>query len=220
MTLVTAHWRGFDFCIMVLMLTIPTPEVHSEDEHAIVVLPGEAWRTQGAHIQDQLVRIFGDAIWLQRPSGLHCTVMEIICDAVYQGMSRKEHFEQWYAQYNETVKALLAECSPFEITFDELFVSERAIIIKASDSSALNEVRTKILAQTKLPEGTKQPPQITHCSLARFARAIDLEDARHQAAAIAVNITQQVTELALAKDLGPPDFNGKPLQVYPLRSSI
>jgi hypothetical protein len=198
------------------MLTIVTPEVHSEDEHAIVVLPSDAWRTQAAHIQDQLVRIFGDAIWLQRPSGLHCTVMEIICNAVYEGMSRQEHFEQWYAQYNETVKTILSGCSPFEIVFDELFVSERAIIIKAADSGPLNEIRARILAQTKLPEGTKQPPQITHCSLARFAKPIDLDDAVRQTRDIPVHIVEQVTELALAKDLGPPQFDGTPLQTYPL----
>jgi hypothetical protein len=198
------------------MLTIVTQEVHSEDEHLIAALPSDAWRTQAAHIQDQLVQIFGDAIWLQQPSGLHCTVMEIICDVVYKGMSRKQHFEKWYAQYNETVKTILAECSPFEIVFDELFVSERAIIIKAADSGPLNEIRARILAQTKLPEGTKQPPQITHCSLARFAKSIDLDDAVRQTRDIPVHIVEQVTELALAKDLGPPQFDGTPLQTYPL----
>lgn len=193
------------------MQTIPTPEIHSEDEHAIVVLPGDAWRTEASAIQDQLVQLFGDALWLQQPSALHCTVMEIICDAVYQGMSRKEHFAQWYEQYNETVKAVLADCPPFEIHFSELFVSERAIIIKTADSTPLNEIRAKILARTKLPQDTKQPPQITHCSLARFTRAIDLDDARRQTQDISVDIAQHVTQLALMKDLGPPDFNGTPL---------
>ena len=202
------------------MKTIATPPLHSGHEHAIVALWSGATVRQMVAIQNQLVRLFGDTIWLQQPPALHGTLMEIICDTDYGDQSRERLFKRWYTAHNQTAGEVLAGFAPFDVTFTELLVSQRAIIVKAADSLPFNEIRRALLAKTTLPGGTKQPPDITHSTLARFYKVIDLEEAARRAAGIKVNITALVTGFALVKDLGPPDFNGKPTQMYPLRFSV
>ncbi|HEX7963784.1 MAG TPA: 2'-5' RNA ligase family protein [Candidatus Saccharimonadales bacterium] len=202
------------------MKTIVTPLRHSDHEHAIVALWSSATVRQLAAIQSQLVQLFGGDIWLQQPPALHGTLMEIICDADYGDRSREQLFKEWYATHNQTVKEVLAGFAPFDITFTELLVSPRAIIVKAADPQPFNEIRKALLTKTTLPEGTKQPPEITHSTLARFHKAIDLEEAARRVASINVDITERITGFALVKDLGPPDFNGTPTQLYPLRISL
>lgn len=202
------------------MQTIPTPAVHSENEHAIVALFSDASVRQAVAIQEQLVQIFGDAIWLQQPPALHITLMEIICNAEYKDISRQEHFRRWYEAYNQIVPETLADLPPCSLTFNELHVSQRAIIIKAADPAPLNDIRAQLLARISLPQGTKTPPDIAHSTLARFNTAIDLEGAVYRTRKIAVNIVEPIKEFSLVKDLGPPDFNGTPMQTYPLGAKL
>lgn len=198
------------------MLTIPSPLVHSKDEHNIAILLSKAATQYVAALQEKLVQTFGDAIWLQQPPALHVTVMEIICDAEYRDKTRAEHFAQWYQKYNRIVHEVLSTCPPFDIMFDQLIVSQGAIIIKASDTSALNAIRVRLLERISLPEGTKQPPGITHCTLARYTRPINLDDATRLTGDTKVKLIEHVDHFSLIKDLGPPDFNGMPLDNYSL----
>lgn len=202
--------------MMIVMETIPTPPDHSEDEHSIVRLLSPDSTSQAKAIQNELRNLFGDAIWLQEPPSVHVTLMEIICDTEYVGKSRQQYFDEWYAAYNETVKDILSTIEPFGISFNELLVSPRAIIIKSLDSEALNGIREALLKRINLPPGTKIPPDITHSTLARFNIPIDLEEAKKLTSKISVNIHEHVSEFSLVRDLGPPNFNDKPTQVYPL----
>lgn len=202
--------------MIIIMETIPTPPDHSEDEHSIVRLLSHDSTNQATAIQNELQNLFGDAIWLQEPPSLHVTLMEIICDTAYTGKSRRQYFDEWYAAYNETVKDVLSTIEPFELSFTELLVSPRAIIIKALDSEALNSIRETLLKRISLPPGTKMPPNITHSTLARFNIPIELEKAQKLTSKISVDIHEHIAEFSLVRDLGPPDFNGNPMQVYPL----
>ena len=198
------------------MHTIATPRTHSENEHAIVaLLSGECLR-QATALQRQLKNLFGDCLWLQEPPSLHITLMEIICDADYGGQSRRELFRQWHAQYGEVTKKLLARVPPFDLVFDQLLVSQRAIIIKTRHSDELNKIRALLLANIQLPHGTKNPPDITHATLARFNQPLDLAHVNQQVARLGIATTQHVAEFSLVKDLGPPTFNGTPLERYRL----
>ncbi len=202
--------------MILTMETIATPPDHSENEHSIVRLLSTESTDQVSAIQDQLVNIFGDAIWLQKPPSVHVTLMEIICDTEYVGKSRRQYFDEWYAAYNETVKDVLSTIEPFNISFTELLVSPRAIIIKSLESEALNSIRETLLKRISLPPGTKIPPDITHSTLARFNTPVNLEEAKSRTTKISVDIHEHISEFSLVRDLGPPDFNGSPMQVYPL----
>lgn len=203
--------------MMTIMQTIVTPPDHSPDEYSIARLLSTESASHVVTIQTKLQDLFGDAIWLQEPPSLHVTLMEIICDAEYHGRSRRQLFEEWYAAYSEAVTDVLSTIDPFDITFNTLLVSQRAIIIKAADPAALNGIRAALLKNISLPPGTKIPPDITHSTLARFNRPIDLEAARRQTSGIPVYITEHVSGFSLLKDLGPPDFNGAPMATYSLK---
>jgi len=195
--------------------TTVSPLVFSE-EYNIATLLTDTSRRQIEALQAQFKHILGDAIWLTPSNCLHSTLMEVICDAEYRGLSKQEHFQHWYKNYSEQTKEIIAQFPAFSISFTQVIVSQRAIIIKAADSTKLNELRAAVLAKTKLPEGTKVPPDITHCSIARFAQSIDLEVAQEQTKALSISLTEHVTAFELMEGLAPPDFKPTILETYTL----
>lgn len=196
------------------METIPTYQTVSENEHSIVSLLGGECLEQAITIQGKLKTLFGDAIWLQQPPSLHITLMEIICDVDYGNLSRAALFEEWYENYNSITRDVLSEISPFDLIFDELLVSQRAIIIKTRESKELNAIREHLLSNIALPPHTKNPPDITHYTLARFTKALDLEGVTDRVKDLTIAAPQHITEFSLVKDLGPPLFNGQPMEHY------
>lgn len=197
--------------------TVISPLVHSPEEHDIVAMPDAETVQKIVAVQKQLQLVLGDAIWLTPPNTLHCTLMEIICNAEYTGLSRKEHFRHWYERYNDTAKEVIAQFGPIEATFNELYVSPAAIILKAADPGPFNAIRTALLARIVLPEQTKMPPGIAHCTIARYNKVIDLDNAREQTRPIVVNFDTSISEFKLMKDLGP-DFHPIVEDVYTLNN--
>lgn len=198
------------------METIPTPPVLSDNEYSIVSLLNGDCLEEAIAIQSKLKTLFGDAIWLQEPPSLHITLMEIICDTDYGELSRAKFFQDWYTAYNSTTKNVLSQLAPFDLVFDELLVSQRAIIIKTSQSEELNTIRARLLGKTTLPHDTKNPPDITHSTLARFTAPLNLQDVIDGIKDTKILAKQRVTEFSLVRDLGPPTFNGTPTEHYPL----
>jgi hypothetical protein len=194
--------------------TIVSPLVHSPDEHSIVATFHDATLEKIVSIQRQLKSLLGDVIWLTPPQALHMTLMEIICDTEYTGLSRKEHFQHWYEKYNDRARETLAQFLPVHLGFNELLASRGAIIIKTADSTSFNHIRDELLKSTVLPAQTKIPPDITHCSLGRYNEAVDLEMVQEKVRAITVDLEEVVREFKLMKDLGP-DFHPTQLETYP-----
>lgn len=199
------------------MQTIVSPFEYSPDEYNIVAMPSGESLEKITQLQSQLQNILGDAIWLMQPSCLHITVMEIICHADYGDKSRRELFEQWHKQYKDIVREVLAEQPQLTLHFSELVVSPGAIIIKTAESQQLNDIRAKLLSRIKLPEGTKIPPDITHCSIARYGKSIDLEQAQYATRELSVDLDLPVKQFKLMNDLVPPDFNPRCVETYNLK---
>lgn len=196
--------------------TVETIQKPSEDECGIVATFSDQSLSQLTSIQDQLIESLGDAIWITPPKALHSTLIEIICDMDYP-TSRNELFTTWYKQYNHKVDKKVADLPSFNITFSEIEVSARAVIVKSATSEAFNSIRSEILSKMELPTGTKQPPDITHCTLARFSRILSIEEVTKLTQNIPCDITEMISSLKLMKDLGPPSFEPKTIQVYNLQ---
>lgn len=196
--------------------TTPTPQKPSSDECGIVATFSDSSLDLLTSIQSQLVDCLGDAIWLTPRRALHSTFMEIVCDVDYK-LPRKQLFDDWYNQYNQVVIDRLAQTPAFAITFDQLEVSQKAIIARCSNPEIFNEIRSRLLTRIALPVGTKLPPDITHCSLARFDKSLPLQDVIDMTHKIEVSVTQHVTSFKLLKDLGPPTFQPKLLHKYTLK---
>ena len=193
--------------------TVETPQTPSENEYGIVATFSEQSLTKLKSIQDQLSKYLGDAIWLTPHRALHSTLMEIICDREYR-TPRNKLFTSWYEQYSHKVGETLADIPSFSLTFSEIEVSTRAIIVRTRTSEAFNDIRTKVLSKIELPTGTKLPPDITHCTLARFSRSISLEAMTKLVQNIPCEITENISNFKLLKGLGPPTFEPKTMQIY------
>ena len=74
----------------------------------------------------------------------------------------------------------------------------------------------KIVANLKLPEETRTPPEITHSSIARYQTETDLELVREAIAAYDINIKEEVSEFVLIKNIIPPLQKYEVLRTYPL----
>jgi hypothetical protein len=196
-------------------MTTVSPLVHSPDEHSIAAVLSRESIEKVVAIQRQLKTMLGDAIWLTPANALHMTLMEIICDTEYKELPRKQHFMNWYERYNDTVKEIIAHFPSTSIIFNQLHVSPAAIILKAESPQPFNDIRDALLVRTVLPAQTKLPPDIAHCTIARFNKAVDLNAARERASAIAVDFDEHIREFKLMKDLGP-DFNPSIIEAYGL----
>ncbi|HSW65698.1 MAG TPA: 2'-5' RNA ligase family protein [Bacillota bacterium] len=196
--------------------TVVSPQIFSEDEHNIAAFFTQQSLAQIVRLQTQLQQQLGDVIWLTPPHAAHITLMEIIRDTEYKTLSRKQHFTKWYERYNQITKDTIAGFGPVCFTFNQLQVSPNAIIIKAKDPAPFNDIRAALLAKIVLPEGTKQPPDIVHCTLARFAKAIDLDEATAALKTLAVNFEECITEFRLEKDISPPNFRHTTVETYKL----
>jgi hypothetical protein len=191
------------------MCSIITPLADAGDEYGLVAIFND--KTTGAivGIQDKLLDLLGDAIWLTPARALHSTLMEIICDFDYGDLSRRQIYDEWHTLYGSRIRDTLAVTSPFKATFDELHVSQKAIILKSSNTTKFNEIRGSLLSEIKLPHGTKLPPDITHITLARFNREIELDDILLGLERLLVNISVPIDYFVLMKNLGPPSFKPK-----------
>lgn len=198
--------------------TIISPLVQSPDEFAIVAMPDSEPKRKIVAIQDHIKALLGSVIWLTPPNALHSTLMEIICDTKYEGLSRREHFERWRKHYNGAAREVLAQIPPFDITFNELHASAGAVILKASDTIAFNTVRASLLERIALPAQTKIPPNITHCSVARYSQEADLDSIRKQIEAVKVDVSLHIDHFTLMTDLGP-DFHPSAVDTYSLSTN-
>ena len=196
--------------------TIVSPLVYSEDEYNIAALLSSSVIQKVSALQNQFKELLGDAIWLTPVNCLHITLMEIICDAKYKVFSRENHFKNWYVKHNEQTREIIAGFPPLSTTFNEVRVSQGAIIIKAFNSSPFNEIRDKLLARIELPQGTKTPPDITHCTIARFNQSVDLGDIHLQTKGLKIDLTERITTFSLVKDLVPPDFRPQIIEIFGL----
>lgn len=163
--------------------------------------------------------MLGDAVWIAPEHCLHITLMEIICDTNYGSYSRKQLFSDWYRNYCEIARDVIGKFSSFTLDLDELHVSPSAIIIKASNPDSLNDIRAALLTKIDLPKGTKLPPNIGHCTIARFNKAIDIEKAEDATKPINIHIRETVESFKLVEGLAPPRFSPEIIVAYPLNST-
>ena len=195
--------------------TIENLKTSSEDMCGFVATFSEQSLGQLTAIQAKLSEYLSDSIWLMPRRALHSTLMEIICDREYP-TPRHELFADWYKQYSQSVSEIISKLPTFDITFSEIEVSTRAIIVSSKNSDFFNNIRSRVLSTIELPKGTKMPPDITHCTLARFSHSIDLENAQELTRHLQCGFTEHISVFKLLKDLGPPTFEPKTIREYSL----
>ena len=161
---------------------------------------------QVVEILKQLDKELGDGIWCMPPESLHITLCEIMQAKAYRE-DKEVLFQRNRGRYDRALSMALKGVGPIEILFDHLEVSPNAIIIRGSDDSALDAIRSRLVELLPLPIETKQPPTIVHSSIARFTKELDLSVVESIVAKLHVSFAETITEFQLIHNGSPHMLN-------------
>lgn len=168
-------------------------------------------------IQDTLVRQLGPSIWASPVDSLHITLLDWIAPLVEYSTDKDQLFTAIYPRYNAILRDIFDKQLPFTITFQEIRVSPSAIYIVSDNDGELNHIRQQFLESVTLLDGTKQPPQIVHSTIARFTESIDVATVQDALGALSINIDQSIAVFQLVKEVVSPMMGYEVIEKYNLR---
>lgn len=146
-----------------------------------------------------------------------CCTFEIVQTKDYSEDTKDALFERHEQEYRNVPKKVLSDFERQSVIFDTIEVSQNAIIIRASDSEFFNLLRKELTSSLTLPQETKNPPDVTHSTIARFSKEVDLNKIQQMLSSLKFEHREDVDEFRLLTDLVPPDFNHKTLEVFSLK---
>lgn len=173
---------------------------------------------QVAELLKKLSEDLPGAIWPMPPEQLHITLCEIVQPKEYV-QDKELLFETYRKEYLDVPAHILSSVPKFTVTFDTIEASSHAIIIRAGDSSQLNDIRAQLTANFKLPEETRTPPDITHSSIARYRKEVELEKVQAITAGYKIFIKEEMSNFVLVRNTLPPLQEYEVLRAYPLADS-
>jgi hypothetical protein len=186
--------------------------------YVLLALPSENLRNRIIALLEELTAKLPGIIWPMPASQLHITLCEIIQFKEYSQV-KQELYDLCKEQYEHVPSQILGAVSKFKVTFDVIEASSQAIIIRASDSSNFNDMRAKLMAHMQLPNETRTPPDITHSSIARYLKEVDLENVQEVISRHKILIEEEITEFMLLRTEIPPLQKYTVIQTIPLASS-
>jgi len=167
-------------------------------------------------------RELGEGLYVQPARSMHITVLDLIdpiIDPTHYGYKNKaELWNKIGLACEEAIKKVLSTIKPFNVTFDNLAVTDSAVILTGSDDGQLQKIRTQIMGEIdhlRLPR-SKQPPTIIHSSLARYKKVMDLELVRRAVAEQEVAFTMRVDRFTLRNQTKINCLEYTDIQVYDL----
>lgn len=152
-------------------------------------------------IQDELAAQLPEgSLWLPRNEQLHVTLLHVVTDGI---APKNANNPALFATVKDNAIRALDAAIPTEldIKLELEFIgsSPPALIVKWRDYGAYDEIRSKFLERFNLPEGTRQPPNIVHTTIARFRKEIDYKAVERAVASIKrPEITEHTTSFHLA----------------------
>ncbi len=167
-------------------------------------------------IQDALNKEFEDSIWLTPLDSLHITLLDWIAPLVDYGNDKTALFQDHFDQYDIALQNALENIGPISLKFDTIKATAGAVIVTASDNSALDAIRQHVLSHVKLLEGTKQPPKITHSSIARYKKAMPLEPVIRFVKNYHIDFSCSIQHFRLVREDVAPQLHYELLKEYPI----
>lgn len=199
------------------MKTIPDSSIAQQMiGYTIVALPSKGAKRQIAGFQGRLASQFPDSIWFTPANQLHFTLFEIIQPAVSYPVDKISLFETFERSFLDATTQTITSFPRLSVHFDTIEASQSAVIVRASDSSKFNEIRKRVMEVAVLPKATRQPPDITHSSIARYALQIDLEAVQAYATKYNINFQEDINKFYLLKTYSPPLGNYEILKTFEL----
>lgn len=157
----------------------------------------------------------GDGLWTMPKEALHITLCEIIQPKPYI-QDKQSLYEANETAYENTPGKILAKFKPINIRFNKIIASPQAITIQGQDDGSFNNIRQQLVDHLPMPGETKLPPDIVHCSIARFTQELDIEKVRQIVARYSINYMETIEEFKLVNNLAPPLLQYKVIRRYSL----
>ena len=177
--------------------------------------PSRALQNEITKLLKSLETKLPGVIWAMPPTALHFTLYEIIQPKEYS-----EDKEVLYArhqhEYEELPAKILSSIQPIEVNFNTIEASPYAIIVRGKDNGTFNAIRAQILKELPIIPESKQPPDIIHCSVARYLKEYDFERIQEVIQKHSINFTEIVSEFKLLKNRKFPLLEYDTLQTYKL----
>ncbi len=203
------------------MTTRPADFIGEKDRTYLlaVLLPKSAQLVLAPFLR-YLSKALPDAIWPMPPASLHTTLYELMQRGSFGGIDKDALFEHNKAVWQQDLAEIFSTTLPVSLAFTEICVSPDAITLRCKNSDDFNEIRSRIGRRLALPSFTKAPPDITHCTVARFLTSVDMQLVEHAMAAFGLlpRINVAVQDVQLIKTSIQPVLEYEVLQRFSLLS--
>ena len=171
---------------------------------------------QISELQETLKLTYGDALWLTPANALHITLVDWLAPLSEYPDDKEKLLGRMRGEYERALRLALQGIPIQTLSFDKILVSPSAIVITADASRDLfNSIRAKFLDTVTLLPGTKTPPKITHATIGRFVREIDMSP---MPVALDGPIGVTIDEFRLVKETKLPMLEYEVLNRYALRA--
>jgi len=172
-----------------------------------------------ADVQIKLDKRLPGVLWLAPLESLHITLFDWIAPLIDYGKSKEELFQLIHADYDQAMIDTLKKYDPIKIKFNELEVSQNAVILKGQDSGEYEKIRNQLLERMDLLPGTKLPPKIIHTSIARYKNSVPIDEITSATKDIPVDINHLTSNFRLVKETLDPMLRFEVLKRYALESA-
>lgn len=98
--------------------------------------------------------------------------------------------------------------------FNEIRVTPSTIILTGADNGEFQRIRAHYLDSVELLPGTKLPPTIIHCSVARFTKPIALSHVEQVVSNLSVDFVETVNRFRLVRTRREPMLEYEVLDEY------
>lgn len=169
-------------------------------------------------IQEKLVEKWGKAIYCPPAKSLHITLMDWIAPLVKYGKDKDKIFSEIYPDYDRAFQESIENISPIKVSFDEIRVSSGAIFTVGTDSGEFRSIRDGFLERVELLPNTKRPPNIIHCTIARFNKSIELEPIKEFVGHLQLSTEENIQSFRLVKETRIPMLDYTVLSKYVLEA--
>jgi hypothetical protein len=159
---------------------------------------------------------FGDVILAQSSDALHITLLDWVAPLVEYGRDRDVLFEEVFPLYDKVLAGLTSQTAAFNIIFDTIKVSSAAIFIQGHDEGQFQSLRDGFVREAGLIPGTKQPPTIVHCTIARFDAEVGIDEIRKFVESMSIHLEQPITGFRLVHETDMPMVSFDLLKTYSL----
>ena len=151
-------------------------------------------------IQDRFQELLGDSIWIAPAETLHITVGEVLTNT----SDIDRIFQERHSDYDAHLIEVMNDLPAPHIVFDTLKTGSSTLYLTGRDQGTLMSLRSQIEDRVKRLDGTANPPNVIHTSIARYTIALDREQIEKFIATLPVLFEQTLSDLQLIRQTVAP----------------